>query len=65
MANGKKFKDGSHVAASIFIYDAENLTKSGKREIYRWMRRQADFLLNHNKELAKTYRARYLYSDGN
>lgn len=49
-------------AAVLTIYDAQLMTERGKKEIAAWLRRQANFLMKHNKELDKRFRARYLYT---
>lgn len=48
-------------AAIITIKDAANMSPKGRKAIAAWMRRQAEFLEKHAKELSPTFRARYLY----
>lgn len=50
-------------AAIITVHDAENMTAKGRRDIAKWMRRQADFLEQHGKEFSKRFTARYLYNE--
>jgi hypothetical protein len=50
-----------HAAAILTIHDAPAMTKSGRRQVAAWLRRQADFLVNDGKSLAKRFTARYLY----
>jgi len=37
------------------------MTKAGRRTIANWLRKQAAFIEANAKELAPTFRARYLY----
>lgn len=39
------------------------MTKEARKDIARWLRRQANFLTNHGDELSNTYRARYIYAE--
>lgn len=51
-------------AAIITIKDAPRMSTKGKRAIAKWMKRQADFLLQNNKQLSPRFTARYLYTRG-
>ena len=48
-------------AAVLTIKDAPKMSEKGRKAIALWLRRQAGFLLKHNKQLANRYTARYLY----
>lgn len=48
-------------AAILTMKDADNMTNEGRKDIARWLRRQADFLVKHHREFASRYTARYLY----
>lgn len=50
------------VAASIHITDADKMTAKGRREIAKWLRQHADFLLEHGHEYAPKFRGRYIYT---
>lgn len=50
-------------AAIVTIKDASEMTEEGKKDIARWLRRQANFLVNHADQLASRYTARYIYND--
>lgn len=50
-----------HTAAIVTIYGAPRMNWEGKRKIARWLRRQADFLEKHNKELSERFTARWEY----
>ena len=48
-------------AAIVTIKDAARMTPKGRRDIARWLRRQAHFLEKYAKELSPRFTARYLY----
>lgn len=48
-------------AAILTIKEIDQMTPSGRKRLAAWIRKQADFLLKHSRELAPTWRARYLY----
>lgn len=48
-------------AAIVTIKDAQDMTPEGRKDIARWLRRQAAFLEKHAEELSNRYTARYLY----
>ena len=48
-------------AAKLTIFYAADMTKKGRRDVVKWLRRQAKFLEKHNKEFSWRYTARYLY----
>lgn len=50
-----------HSAAIVTIRDAGNMTTKGRRDIAKWLRKQADFLLKNHKQLSKRFTARYQY----
>lgn len=52
---------GEKSAAILTIFDAPNMTPTGKKNIARWLRKQADFLMREHKNLSHRFRARYLY----
>lgn len=52
----------SKVAASVFFYDAGNMSVKGRKDIATWLRKQAKFLEQHGKEFSKTCRSRYIYT---
>ena len=56
-----KPKSSTKTAAVVTITDAPNMSKRGRTDIALWLCRQADFLKNHNTELARRYQARYEY----
>ncbi len=51
------------VAASLLVHDADKMTDQGRWEIYKWLRRNAEFVLNHGGELSGAFRARYVYQE--
>lgn len=48
-------------AAICTVFDAASMTPRGRKDIARWLRRQASFVEKHADQLAKRYTARYLY----
>ena len=50
------------VAASMIVYDADLMSLKGRKEVAKWMRRQAYLLEKYGKDLSGSYRARYMYS---
>ena len=48
-------------AAIVTIKDAPKMSKRGRRDVARWLRRQADFLEQHTDQFATRFTARYLY----
>ena len=54
---------GDKVAASLLVHDADKMTDQGRWEIYKWLRRNAEFVLNHGGELSGAFRARYVYQE--
>jgi len=54
---------GDKVAASLLVHDADAMTDQGRWEIYKWLRRNAEFVLNHGGELSGAFRARYVYQE--
>jgi hypothetical protein len=59
----KPKKSAEKSAAIITIKDAPEMTRRGRREIAKWMRRQADFLESDGTAFSKRFTARYLYRD--
>jgi phage-related minor tail protein len=56
-------KKNLKTAAVLTIKEIDQMTPSGRRTLAKWLKKQADFLVRHSKELAPTWRARYLYND--
>ncbi len=57
-----KSKAKTQTAAIITVYGAPKMSYAGRRRVASWMRRQAEFLLKHGRELTPTrYTAKYLY----
>jgi hypothetical protein len=54
---------GTTVAASLKVNGARDWTDDGRREVARWLRRQAYFIEKHGHEFADVYRSRYLTRD--
>ena len=48
-------------AAIITIKHADAMTKKGRRDVAEWLRMHANYLLEHGKEYAPRFTARYLY----
>ena len=48
-------------AAIVTIFNAQSMSKRGRKLIADWLRRQAGFLESNGTELADRFRARYLY----
>jgi hypothetical protein len=48
-------------AAIVTIKRASEMTPKGRRDIARWLRRQASFLEKYAKQLSPRFTARYLY----
>lgn len=48
-------------AAILTVFDAAKMSAKGRRDIIRWLERQADTLKYHHNELANRWTARYLY----
>lgn len=51
-------------AVILTVKDAQIMTPEGKKEIARWLRRQAKMLEQHGNEYATRFTARYLYREG-
>jgi len=51
----------SRSAAVLTIKDGQKMTRKGVKNISKWLRKQADWFEQYTKELAPTFRARYLY----
>jgi len=49
-------------AAIITIHNAPTMHTRGRKSVAAWMRKQADFLEKHAKELPSKFVARYLYN---
>ena len=50
-------------AAVLTIKDAANMTAKGKKQIAKWLRKQADDLIKDGHLYHKTIRIRYYYED--
>lgn len=50
-------------AAIITIKDGAIMTENGRKEIAKWMRYQAQVLLQDGENFSKQYRARYVYDN--
>lgn len=50
-------------AAILTIKDGDKMSRDGKRRIVSWLKKQIKFFEKYSKELAPTFRARYLYAD--
>lgn len=61
MAKPKKAK-AEKTAASIMIRDADKMTAKGRRDIAKWLRQHADFLLKHGHDYHSQFRGRYIYT---
>jgi len=48
-------------AATLTIHDAALMTPRGRKDVVKWLRRQAGFLSKYHAELSSRYTARYLY----
>ena len=48
-------------AAIVTVHHAHNMTKKGRKDIAKWLRRQADFLEQDGDKYAARFTARYLY----
>ena len=48
-------------AAVVTIRDAADMTPKGRKEVARWLRRQAAFLEKYSEQLSSRFTARYLY----
>ena len=48
-------------AAILTIFEPNNMSRTGRRDIVRWLRRQASMLNRHADKLANRYTASYLY----
>lgn len=56
----KKTEDDQEVAALLTIKRPGLMTPKSRRDIAKWLRRQADMLLKDGKDYSETrYRARY------
>jgi hypothetical protein len=51
------------VAASFTVHEVANMTDDGRKDICKWMRRLASSILKEPESFAKTFRARYIYSN--
>ena len=58
----KKTRD--KVAASVTVYQVEDMTDKGCKEVCDWLRKLARDLQREPESFAKTFRARYLYQAG-
>ncbi len=47
------------VAAKLHLYGVDEWSPEGRQRIADWLRRQADFLMEHGDEIAPSFRARY------
>lgn len=47
------------VAASVFIYNTNDMNSKDREAIAEWLMDQAKFLILHGEEMDKTFRARY------
>jgi hypothetical protein len=50
-------------AVILTIRDAPDMTVKGRKQIAAWLKRQADYLLEHYSELHNTFRASYYYEE--
>lgn len=50
-------------AAVVTINKASIMTKRGRKEIADWLRRHADWLVEHGAEYSPRFRGRYIYSE--
>lgn len=48
-------------AAVLTVYDAAKMSAKGRRDIIRWLERQAETIRDEHQILAKRWTARYLY----
>lgn len=48
-------------AAILTIKDAQHMTPKGIKDITKWLKKQITYFQKYNKQLAPTFRARYLY----
>ena len=48
-------------AAVLTIHHAGDMTSKGRKDIARWLRRQASMLLREAEKYAPRFTARYLY----
>lgn len=48
-------------AAIVTVKDADRMSVDGRKDIARWLRRQAGFLEKYGSEFAGTFRARYIF----
>lgn len=48
-------------AAVLTIFDADDMTPKGRKDIAEWLRRQAKFLVKDGDKLSKRFTARYMY----
>ena len=48
-------------AAILTIHRPAEMNARGRKDVVRWLRRQATVLANHADRLASRYTARYLY----
>lgn len=48
-------------AAVLTIKDAPSMTSKGRKDIAKWLRRQAEDLETLGKDYSSGFRARYLY----
>lgn len=48
-------------AAILSIKDADKMPAKGRRQIAKWLRRQADMFVTDGKHYAAKFTARYLY----
>lgn len=48
-------------AAIVTIKGAAMMTPAGRKRVAAWLKKQAEYLTKHGKELAPSFRARYLY----
>ena len=57
----RRGQKAERTAAIVTVFRAEEMTPRGRRDIARWLQKQAALLLAHSDQLAGRYTARYLY----
>lgn len=50
-------------AAVLTIKDAADMTDEGRRQVAKWLRKQARWLEEAGQEYSPRFRARYLYDE--
>lgn len=48
-------------AAVLTVFDAAKMTLKGRRDIAKWLQRQANTILTNSKRLSSRFTARYMY----